>query len=247
MEVIQAADAIVQSEDFINKIKENKKESERKYKIFLKESERLFNTINKQINYSLSRGHTSASFLVLPTCFTIEVFEKILKYHLEKKCGYETITEIIHPQASNIKTDINTSAIAVKISWGVEKNDNNLKQIAQNAIDNYKNKNDSVGDLSDGYHTFDELYYHRCVLFSLICNQNDIAAWKSKKHFTGDMYDGMFIVGIETPYGQVTYHYDLKYWDTFNVQELETAPEWDGSSPSDCIERIRIWSSKINK
>lgn len=102
-----------------------------------------------------------------------------------------------------------------------------------------------TGNISDGYHTFDELYYHRCVLFSLICNQNNIVAWKSKKHHTGDMYEGMFIVGVETPYGQVTYHYDLKYWDMFKVQELEFAPEWDGSSPSDCIERMRIWSNSI--
>ena len=59
------------------------------------------------------------------------------------------------------------------------------------------------------------------------------------------MYDDMFIVGINTQYGQVTYHYNLKYWDMFNVPELENAPEWDGSSPSDCIERMRIWSSNI--
>lgn len=245
MKVIQAAEAANQSKNFINKIKKNKEESERKYRIFLEQSERVFDTINKQINYSLSRGWTSASFLVLPTCFTIEIFEKILKYHLEKKCGYKTITEIIHPQAHSIKTDINTSAIAVKISWETEESEDNLKQIAQNAIDNYNNKNNSVGDLSDGYHTFDELYYHRCVLFSLICNQNNHIAWKSKKHYTGDMYDDMFIVGINTQYGQVTYHYNLKYWDMFNVPELENAPEWDGSSPSDCIERMRIWSNNI--
>ena len=82
MEVIQAVDAANQSKNFTNKIKKNKEESERKYKIFLEQSGRVFNAINKQINYSLSRGWTSASFLVLPTCFTIEIFEKILKYHL---------------------------------------------------------------------------------------------------------------------------------------------------------------------
>ena len=37
-------------------------------------------------------------------------------------------------------------------------------------------------DISDGYHTFDELYYHRMILFSIICNQNKDRAWKSKLH-----------------------------------------------------------------
>lgn len=137
------------------------------------------------------------------------------------------------------------SGIQFIFSWGIDIV--NHKKLTNNINDVIKQLDGDTGNISDGYHTFDELYYHRCVLFSLICNQNDVVAWKSKQHFTGDMYDGMFIVGIETPYGQVTYHYDLKYWDMFNVTELETAPEWDGSSPSDCIERMRIWSSKINK
>lgn len=246
MEVIQAVDAANQSKNFTNKIKKNKEESERKYKIFLEQSGRVFNAINKQINYSLSRGWTSASFLVLPTCFTIEIFEKILKYHLEKKCGYKTITEIIHPQAHSIETDINTSAIAVKISWGIEKDENNLKQIAQNAIDNYRNKNNNVGSLSDGYHTFDELYHHRAVLFSMICHQNKELAWKSKLHSDGTMFDDMFIVGINSPYGQITYHYDIvPYWNMFDVKVLDNAPEWDGSTPIDCINRMEKWSKNL--
>lgn len=28
-----------------------------------------------------------------------------------------------------------------------------------------------MNNVSDGYHTFDELYYHRGLLFSLVCNQ----------------------------------------------------------------------------
>lgn len=56
-----------------------------------------------------------------------------------------------------------------------------------------------TGELSDGYHTFNELYYHRAVLFSVICNQNKDIAWKSKLHSDETMYDGMFIVGINTP------------------------------------------------
>ena len=97
----------------------------------------------------------------------------------------------------------------------------------------YVFKEYSKGQISDGSHTFDELYYHRMVLFSIICNQNKELAWKSKLHHDGTMYDNYFIVGITTPEGDYTYHYDLEYWDMFNVKELEKAPEWDGHKPKD--------------
>jgi Lar family restriction alleviation protein len=96
-----------------------------------------------------------------------------------------------------------------------------------------------TGETSDGYHTFNELYHHRAVLFSVICNSRPELAWKSKLHHDGTMYDGMFIVGIETPDGQATYHYDIDpYWEMFDVQELPKAPEWDGHTPTQAIERI---------
>lgn len=91
------------------------------------------------------------------------------------------------------------------------------------------------GSLSDGYHTFDELYYHRMMLFSIICNTYNDKAWKSWKHSDGDnpMYDNMFIVGITTPEGDYSYHYDSEYWDKFQVKELDRAPKWDGHIPED--------------
>ena len=96
-----------------------------------------------------------------------------------------------------------------------------------------------IGDASDGYHTFNELYHHRAALFSVICNIFKDKAWKSKKHDTGNMFDGMFIVGVETPVGQITYHYDLDpYWDMFDVKELPNAPRWDGHTPNDVINRL---------
>lgn len=101
------------------------------------------------------------------------------------------------------------------------------------------------GKVSDGYHTFDELYHHRAILFSVICNMHHELAWKSKQHHEGGgtMYSGMFIVWIETPKGQATYHYDINpYWDMFKVKELDSAPEWDGHTPEQAIERIRSLS-----
>lgn len=94
------------------------------------------------------------------------------------------------------------------------------------------------GELSDGYHTFNELYHHRAVLFSVIVNANKEIAWKSKKHHDGTMYDGMFIVGVDTPQGQYSYHYNIEpYWNMFDCKELDNAPEWDGHEPKD-IDRL---------
>ena len=103
-----------------------------------------------------------------------------------------------------------------------------------------------IGNLSDGYHTFNELYHHRAILFSVICNSMPDKAWKSKLHDTGDMFENMFIVGIETPNGQATYHYDIEpYWDMFKVKELEKAPKWDGHTPADAINRIATLSADV--
>lgn len=99
---------------------------------------------------------------------------------------------------------------------------------------------DDIGRIEDGYHSFDELYMHRTLLFASICNQNPEYAWKSKQHDDPEfpMFEGMFIAGIETPYGQATYHCDLPYWDHFKVKELERAPVFDGHTPGVAISRI---------
>jgi hypothetical protein len=99
---------------------------------------------------------------------------------------------------------------------------------------------EDVGNLSDGYHTFNELYEHRVVLFSIICNQNPWLSWKSKKHEDGSMFEGFFIVGINTNQGQYTYHYRLEYWDLFKVQVLDNAPKYDGHKSSDITRLFSI-------
>ena len=63
-------------------------------------------------------------------------------------------------------------------------------------------------------------------------------------HHDGTMYNGIFIVGIDTPNGQATYHYNINpYWDLFDVKELNKAPEWDGHTPDDAINRIESLKS----
>lgn len=94
-----------------------------------------------------------------------------------------------------------------------------------------------TGETSDGYHTFNELYHHRMVLFSIICNSNKDVAFKSKLHADSTMFDDYFIVGVKTPVGYYTYHYHIDNWHRFDVDEVDNAPEWDGHKPSD-IDRL---------
>jgi hypothetical protein len=109
-----------------------------------------------------------------------------------------------------------------------------------------KHEIDSADMVSDGYHTFKDLYHHRMVLFVSICNifssthWNDNIAWKSLRHSNGDLVgDDMFIIGIQTPYGQATYHCDLEpYWDMAMIPELDRAPEYDGHTPEEALDRI---------
>ena len=104
----------------------------------------------------------------------------------------------------------------------------------------YLNEVYDIGNYSDGYHTFNELYHHRAILFAVVCNQFKDKCWKSFRHHDGSMYTGMFIVGIETPKGPATYHYNAnEYWFLFDVKELNNAPKWDGHTPQDAIERIQ--------
>lgn len=97
-----------------------------------------------------------------------------------------------------------------------------------------------IGEVSDGYHTFNELYYHRMILFSVICNTYKDKAWKSWKHSDGTMFDDYFIVGITTDEGNYTYHYHKDYWDMFKVKNLDFAPEWDGHEPKDITRLLSL-------
>lgn len=98
--------------------------------------------------------------------------------------------------------------------------------------------------ISDGFHTFGDLYDHRraltAVLASAAASEGD--SWRSKAHHPEDspMFEGgYFVVGINLPTGVITYHYKLSHWDDFEaVPELEHAPKWDGAAPSVTVDRL---------
>lgn len=100
-------------------------------------------------------------------------------------------------------------------------------------------------DVSDGFHTFGELYDHRRALTVALAGFMPTRAWRSKKHHPDDnpMFEGgYFIVGMDLPTGQISYHYKLSHWDDFaGVQELPHAPKYDGHTPQDVVDRLIAW------
>ena len=97
---------------------------------------------------------------------------------------------------------------------------------------------------SDGYHTFEELYSHRCLLFLAFLGQH--GGWKSRKHGDGtDSYEGWFIAGTELNGKQITYHIPNKYWSIALVSELDKAPEFDGHTSNDVLHRLMEWLSTL--
>ena len=102
--------------------------------------------------------------------------------------------------------------------------------------------NTGIGDLSDGYHTFNSLYYQRLVLFAALVKLTPECAWKSHLHEDGEkpFGGGWFIVGIDTPEGSYTYHYEDKDWDMFECKELSRGKHWDGHTEEDVTRLLSL-------
>ena len=103
----------------------------------------------------------------------------------------------------------------------------------------------SVGDVSDGYHTFNELYDFRkaynAVLFNEWAKSGTNNVHKSKRHYDGDecFGGGWFIVVAILPSGQISNHYEMKDWHLFKVPEHEKALfEFDGHDGNDVLDRL---------
>jgi hypothetical protein len=97
-----------------------------------------------------------------------------------------------------------------------------------------------IGDVSDGFHTFNSLYEQRMILFAALVKAYRDKAWKSYRHEDGEYCfgGGWFIVGIDTPEGSYTYHYENKYWDMFDCADLPRAKHWDGHTEADAETRL---------
>ncbi len=100
--------------------------------------------------------------------------------------------------------------------------------------------------ISDGYHTFDELYDHRITLYIALCrnintHSSNHVVWRSKYHSNGSNFEGWFILGIGTKKGkQITYHIPNERWNETNFAVIfDKAPKFDGHTSADVLERIK--------
>lgn len=103
-----------------------------------------------------------------------------------------------------------------------------------------------TGEISDGYHTFNELYEFRKLYNACLFNEwaisKKFSVHKSKKHYDGELCFGgdWFIVVAQLPEGQISNHYKMDDWNLFKVPETEKALfEFDGHTGKDVLDRLR--------
>ena len=102
----------------------------------------------------------------------------------------------------------------------------------------------SVEDVSDGFHSFAELYRFRALYNAAFFNElkarDEHRVHKSWKHADGqDCFGGgWFVVTAYLDGRQVSNHYEAKYWELFQCEVRETADEWDKHTPEDVVERL---------
>ena len=103
-----------------------------------------------------------------------------------------------------------------------------------------------VEKMSDGYHTFADLYEQRLILSAALAKNNP-HAWKSKRHEDGSVPfgGGWFIMGFDTDEGCYTYHYELKDWDLFQCEELDKGKPWDGHTSKDVRRLLSIPAADV--
>jgi hypothetical protein len=99
------------------------------------------------------------------------------------------------------------------------------------------------GDLSDGYHTFDELYDHRCLLWIALVKY---AGVPEKSYCVQDHLDGWDLLVAETLAGQISYHVPIKFRqymrniDVVSKEIYEEQKKYDGHTGTDVLKRLKI-------
>lgn len=61
------------------------------------------------------------------------------------------------------------------------------------------------------------------------------------------MFSDSFIAGINTPEGITTYHIKMRYWDLFDIPEVERAPKYDNYSSKESFKRVLSLTKKSLK
>ena len=128
-----------------------------------------------------------------------------------------------------------------------------MKKISETKLERINKEVKQLGDdaelVSDGYHTFKELYDFRREYNAALVNTGVWPAHKSHRHNDGEecFGGGWFIVMIDTPFGQISNHYENEYWDEFHCEEREVADKCDGHNESDVLDRLQKCNLKNEK
>lgn len=96
-----------------------------------------------------------------------------------------------------------------------------------------------LSKVSDGYHTIEELYDHRCVLWINLCLLiNERQSYKC--YLVKDHYSGWFLLGMETHAGQISYHCPNKFL-VYVEGKIEERPDiiFDGHTSQDVLHRLK--------
>lgn len=96
----------------------------------------------------------------------------------------------------------------------------------------------NMNNVSDGYHTFGELYEHRNLLFLNLAVANPGIAFKTWLNHKKEAWKGWFILGINTEEGEITYHLPEEYWIAAEVREIEYNSGYDGHTSNDVCDRL---------
>lgn len=99
--------------------------------------------------------------------------------------------------------------------------------------------------ISDGYHTFKELYTYRMLYNAMLVNElaknKNNVVYKTIRHEDGELCFGgnWFLVVIKTQNGIIDNHYEMKYWELFKCQELyKSIIPFDGHTPQDVVKEM---------
>lgn len=99
-----------------------------------------------------------------------------------------------------------------------------------------------MSNVSDGYHTFGELYNHRHLLFLNLVLANPAIAFKTWLNDKREAWEGWFILGINTEFGQIAYHLPEQFWLAAEVKEVEYNFDYDGHTSNDVCARLGMFA-----
>ena len=105
-----------------------------------------------------------------------------------------------------------------------------------------------IEDLSDGFHSYKDLYEQRLVLSAALTTAlrkrpfEQQITWKSYRHPDGTpCYDGQyFLTSYETPEGPYSYHYPSDEFGLFKCERLPIAKPFDGHTSKDVRRLLSI-------